>query len=323
MKANLLYTQNRNHRMTLQKRIQSAGKLSTADLSIAQYIQSNLELIRTMTILDLAEATYTSKSAVHRFCKKIGFSGFSELKTAAADDLYKIHQGNSLEIDVNMPFMRENTCQEIAEKMMHLYESAVKDTFDFIDSSKMKKVAMLLNGASGIDIYTHAHNLNAAENFKDKMLSIGKEVTVPQGFYNQRLRVLASTPKRAALILSYSGKATFIGPVVKELAVKRTPVILIGKAGSNFYPKYFKYEINVSGKEDVQSRISQFSSHIAVEYILDVLFSCIFNLERDRNIEYMASSISFLDDRKFGAEEEVSKSSTRRFGNKRTMGTVP
>ena len=53
--------------------------------------------------------------------------------------------------------------------------------------------------------------MNVAENFQDKMLTAGKSsVECPHGFYKQRLTALASNPKHAAIILSYSGKASFV-----------------------------------------------------------------------------------------------------------------
>lgn len=73
------------------------------------------------------------------------------------------------------------------------------------------------------------------------MLTIGRSVNCPSSFYNQRLTVLASDQKHVAIILSYSGKATFILPIVKKLYEKGVKVIQIGKAGSNYYSQYVTY----------------------------------------------------------------------------------
>ena len=40
-----------------------------------------------MSIVELADNVHISKSAVHRFCKKVGFAGFNELKVAIAKEL--------------------------------------------------------------------------------------------------------------------------------------------------------------------------------------------------------------------------------------------
>ena len=58
--------------------------------------------------------------------------------------------------------------------MIELYELTIKDTFEFINYDEIDVIVDLLDKCSMVDIYTHSHNLNAAENFEDKMLTIGK-----------------------------------------------------------------------------------------------------------------------------------------------------
>ncbi|MFR4218096.1 MAG: hypothetical protein ACLT16_10545 [[Clostridium] innocuum] len=69
--------------------------------------------------------------------------------------------------------------------------------------------------------------------------------------------------------------------------------MLIGKAGSNHYPQY-RYHVEITDKENLQDRISQFSSHIAMQYMLDVIFGCIYNQNRLQNMEYLRASIGFM-----------------------------
>lgn len=281
--------------MTLEYLIHQTGHLTPVEAEIGAYILEHLDRIPALSIAELAAGASTSKSAVHRFCKKIGFDGFNDLKVAAARDLAEAR--STARIDVNYPFGETDGPQPIAQKLAKLYESAIQDTFRQMDFIQVQRVARVLNKASGIDIYTHAHNMNVAENFQDKMLTIGKHVNCPHGFYNQRATVLASTPDRAALLLSYSGRASFMQPILQVLARKKVPAILIGKAGSNLYPQYVTYALSISSQENLRDRISQFSSHIAMQYMMDVLFGCIYNLDREKNIRYLQSSIDFMDDR--------------------------
>lgn len=282
--------------MTLENIIHQTDHLTPVEAELGAYILNNLEHIPSMSILELACNTNVSKSAVHRFCKKIGFDGFNDLKVAAARDLAEIRSSSEL-IDVNYPFGEKDGPQPIVQKLAKLYESAIQDTYRHIDFIQVQRVARMLNRAGGIDIYTHAHNMNVAENFQDKMLTIGKLVNCPHGFYNQRATVLAATADRVAIILSYSGRATFIWPILQVLARKKVPVILIGKAGSNLYPQYVTHALSISSQENLRDRISQFFSHIAMQYMLDVIFGCIYNLDREKNIEYLKGSIDFMDDR--------------------------
>lgn len=282
--------------MTVKNMIHMADDLTPVEAEIAYYVIQHQEQITELSVVELAEKTNVSKSAVHRFCKKIGLKGFNELKIALTKDIVE-HREDEEMIDVNYPFNREDGSQLIADKLAKLYETAIHDTYNYLDFTKLHQVAQLLRKAKIVDIYTHAHNMNAAENFQDKMLTIGKIVNCPKGFYKLRLTALASEKEHVAIVLSYSGKAIFVKPILKMLHQKKIPVILIGKSGSNIYPQYVTQALSISGRENLRDRISQFSSHIAMQYILDVIYGCIYNMDREKNIEYLKQSIEFMDDR--------------------------
>ena len=188
--------------MTLKNMIELADGLTPIETEIGYYILKNQEDILDMSVIELAEKTFVSKSAIHRFCKKIGLKGFNELKVILAKDISEMKSDIEM-IDVNYPFERKDGPQMIAKKLSKLYETAIYDTYDYMDFIELHKVAQLLHKAEVIDIYTHSHNMNVAENFQDKMLTAGKSsVECPHGFYKQRLTALASNPKPAAIILS-------------------------------------------------------------------------------------------------------------------------
>ena len=282
--------------MLLENMIKFCDDLTPIEMKVINYILNNKEIVKEQTIQELADTVFVSKSTIHRLCKKIGIDGFNKLKIQLVQDLM-IKQENSKVVDVNYPFKYNDSQKNIAYKLMNLYETTIKDTFNYIDHVILTKVTHLLFNAKVIDIYTHAHNLNAAENFQDKMLTIGRIVNCPKSLYEQRMRVLAADKKHVAIIISYSGKATFIPSIIKKLYLNQIPIIFISKANGYMYTNYIKYQLSISDKENLRDRISQFSSHIALQYILDVLFSCIYNLNREKNIEYIHEFINFMDDR--------------------------
>ncbi len=282
--------------MRLEKMIELCDTLTPIESQIATYIVNNKDAVINLKIQELADVLFVSKSAIHRFVKKIGFNGFNDLKVNIAKDRADFLANNTC-INVNYPFQAKDNPKEVAFKLLELYETTIKDTFDCIDLKQIKEVSQILDTAEMIDIYTHAHNSNIAENFQDKMLTIGRSVNCPDSFYNQRLTALASNTNHVAIVLSYSGKATFILPIVKKLYEKGVNIIQIGKAGSNCFPQYITHHLPISDGENNRDRLSQFSSHIAMQYIMDVLYGCIYNERRKKNTKYIYDSIDYMDDR--------------------------
>jgi DNA-binding MurR/RpiR family transcriptional regulator len=282
--------------MTIENMIKSCNNLTPTENGLAQYILDNKEQIQKLSIQDLSQKTFVSKSAIHRLCKKIGLEGFNELKVKIAQDIHEEGKGKN-DIDVNFPFSEHDSQGLIARKLMKLYEASIMDTYHSINVEELHQVAVLLHHADVIDIYTHAHNIHVAENFQDKMRSIGRMVNCPKSAYEQRGTAITSNKKHVALVLSYSGKATFLPSIVEVLSQNKVEVIWIGRVGTGAVSNHIKHRLYISDRENLRNRISQFSSHIAMQYMLDVVFSCIFKIDYERNIEYIQKVKNFIDDR--------------------------
>lgn len=70
--------------MDLEKQILSCKNLTPAEQRIGRFILESPSEIITMTGKEMEMRLYVSKSAIYRFCKKIGVEGFNELKLEIA-----------------------------------------------------------------------------------------------------------------------------------------------------------------------------------------------------------------------------------------------
>ena len=59
---------------------QILNSLNKSEFEVLTYITNNVGKVSKMTISDLAKETYVSTTTIIRLCKKLGYSGFSELK---------------------------------------------------------------------------------------------------------------------------------------------------------------------------------------------------------------------------------------------------
>ena len=283
--------------MKIKQSIENCTHFTPIEQNISTYILNHPQEILELSIDGLSNRIFVSKSAILRFCKKIGLNGYNDLKVQLAKD-YQSYLKSETIPNVNYPFSKTDSSKTIADKMIQLYDMTIRDTFQTIDFEQFDRIAEILNSATIIDIYTHAHNINVADNFKDKMLTIGKHVNTINDFYSQRLYASASNSQHVALILSYSGKASWIESIIEKLKETNTTIILIGKSGNQSYKHSVKYSLSISNLENIQERYSQFSSHIALQYGMDVLYSAIYQLNFDENIQYNQKTIDYLDDRK-------------------------
>ena len=275
--------------MTLDKKITLCENLTPVEVRIGNYIMNHKETILNCTIQDLEKEVFVSKSAIHRFCKKIGLNGFNDLKVELAKE-EKMEEENW--VDANVPFYEKDHAKEIANKLMDLYKSTIQDTYKCLDAKRIDEIAKIIIGATYVDVYAIGHNENIAQNFKQKMLNIGKIVNCPSAYYEQSLITLASNSDHVVIVLSYSG-AMWSNQLRSQFLKKNVPVILITRAGVKEESADNVYHLFISDSENLQNRISQFSSHIAMQYIMDVLYGAIYNLNRTKNNQYIRKSMSY------------------------------
>ena len=64
--------------------------LTPSERRIADYFEANLDKLVDTSILEVAEACQTSKSAVVRLCKKSGYRGYKDFLNAVSADLNRL-----------------------------------------------------------------------------------------------------------------------------------------------------------------------------------------------------------------------------------------
>ena len=106
--------------------------LNEAEMCVYNYIVKNMKHILNLSVRELADEVHVSTATVMRFCKKMGFSGFSELK-------YK-----TKEFYEQQDKAENNEISDIAGFMEHIKSN------DYLD--KLKKAADLIRGADSFQI---------------------------------------------------------------------------------------------------------------------------------------------------------------------------
>ena len=278
--------------MDIERAIRETAGLTPAEQQLAVTVQTMGERIQHCGIKELARAANVSVPSVHRFCKKLGLEGFKDLQVELAR-AYARHADTMAPIDINFPFGAGDDGAHVARKMESVYEATLRDTRSLLDRDRIDRAAALIDGADTANIYTQSHNLYPAQMFCDRLLSIGKQATCHEGIERNIRLALASGTRNVAVLISYSGLAESFRKLIPLLVERSTPCILISTPrGCRINPGLDVY-LPVSDRESLQNRITQFASHIAVQYVLDALFGALFARGYDRNRAFLERSLPY------------------------------
>ena len=92
-----------------------------------------------------------------------------------------------------------------------------------------------------------------------------------------------SNPNKLSIVISYSGETSEIIQIAKALKDKKTKIIAVTSVGDNQLSHYADYVIYIDSREKIFSKIAPFSSQISMEYIFNLIFSCLFQRNYEIN----------------------------------------
>lgn len=274
--------------MSIMTQLEFELEFSHSEKEIGRYILNHGEEVLNMSVKELAKKTYTSPATIVRLCKKIGLKGYNDFKIKYSAELqYDLHHTDR--VDVNFPFDKDDSHPMICHKLASLSQEVIEDTIKLIDFEQLDKIVELMNNCQDIDIYGSGNSLLAAMSFQHKMMRIKRNVNLKVLHGEQVFMTYNSNNNRLAIIISYSGETNEIIQFAQTLKEKKTPIIVLTSIGDNRLSHYADYILNIGSREKIFTKIAPFASQISIEYLLNVIFSCLFQKDYDDNVNHKIS----------------------------------
>lgn len=287
--------------MLLQERLETHS-FTTSEKQVVDYLLEQQRNIQNKTTAEIAAATFSSKSTLVRIAKKLNYSGWTALKADFLNELDYLEKSVSC-IDANYPFTKRDSLMTIANKIARLEIESIEDTLSLITHDDLRRVVDMIAMSSEINIFAASSNLLVAQEFSHQMSRIKKEVKIHsiQGeiFFNAYLAKQDS----CGLIITYSGETGSLNQVAKLLVEQNIPVITITSMGENTTARYADAILRLCTREKLYSKISTYSTDAAINYLLNVIYSCVFALDYDANVALKIASSKKIENDRFSDSE--------------------
>ena len=248
---------------------------SHSEKEIAHYILNEGEKVLNLSIKELAKKTYTSPATIVRLCHKLGLEGYGDFKIKYSAEL-QFDLAHTDRIDVNFPFNEEDNDSMIAYKLASLNQEVIAETIQLIDFEQLHQIVELLDQNKDIDIYGTGNSLLAAMSFQHKMMRIQRNVNLKMLAGEQVFMSYNSNENKIAMIISYSGETNEIKPIVERIKINGGTIIAITSLNNSFLRKNADICLTMCSKENIINKIGVFSSKISSDYIIDLIYSMIF-----------------------------------------------
>ncbi|GGW55207.1 MurR/RpiR family transcriptional regulator [Alishewanella tabrizica] len=146
-------------------------QLSASERKLADFILDNSHLLRDYSSQQLADAVGISQSSVVKFCQKLGYKGYPDLKLAitealvTATTLQREHPDSSRE---------EGSMAQLAELLQQNMVQSLRNLMNVNAESTLKHAAQLLDQADKILVAGSGHSAIVALDMQCRLLELGK-----------------------------------------------------------------------------------------------------------------------------------------------------
>ncbi|WP_336821108.1 MurR/RpiR family transcriptional regulator [Bacillus thuringiensis] len=268
---------------------------SSSESEIIVYLFKQRENIKDKTTKQISKETYTHPSTLIRIAKKLGYSGWVELKNSFLGEIEYLNSHFS-SIDANYPFDDRDSIMTVANKMALLNQTTISDTLSLLNHNDLQRATNMLDEATHIKVFSMYHNLLICHDFKSKMNRIGKHVSLCT--VDPHFEAVNSNTETCAIVISYSGESEDIVGLLPFLKRKKVPVIALTSIGENTLTKYADCILRITTREKLYSKIGSFSSNESICFLLDLLYACVFSEDYKNNLEYKIRISKYFDHRK-------------------------
>lgn len=182
--------------------------LTPAEERVAALVLDNPAAVSALTISELADRAATSETTVLRFAKRLGLSGYPQLRLALAAASAAATAAAAAAPRPRGDINASDSLDDILAKVASADAAAITETADSIDRAALAKAAGALAKAGRIDIYGMGASALVAADLQQKLYRLG---FVAFSFNDPHLALTSAAllgRSDVAVGISYSGTTT-------------------------------------------------------------------------------------------------------------------
>ena len=273
--------------------IQSA---TPSEKEIINYILNNYKEVIREDVRTLAEKTFSSASTIVRMCKKLGYTGFAEMKNELIYEV-AITDSNKKQLDKNVGYT--DNVSDTIESILEKTQISLTNTSKLQNEEDILEVIDLIENSENINLFGMGSSLLAARDMKQKFLRVDKVLNIDDDWHIQYLFAKNSDPKTLAIIFSYSGNTKEIIDCVKVLKQNSAKIVVITGFLNSYVAKNADIILQVAPSENFP-RTGAFSSRISQLHIIDILYNIYIHRHYDKYIEKLSNNFIGKEDENDG-----------------------
>jgi DNA-binding MurR/RpiR family transcriptional regulator len=299
----------------LRARLQAIQPHLTRSMAkLALFLMDNPELPAKLAIADLAVRSNVSAPTITRFCKLIGYAGYTQLRVGAAADLGRLAGQDGLAGVPGVIVNQGMSDQELLKTFVATHIQALQASADLVDLPSFRRAARMISESDHVDVYGVGGSNSIAGGLVDRLYQIGINA---RAWSDLQMGIMSAACLNAAsggIGISSSGSTA---ETVEMLSVAHTAggkTVAITSDPTSPLAKVADVVIRTAPPDDYHELGAMASSHTQV-FAADLLYVLASWHDRDRSARFTQNARATVQGHRGSDRSRPIVTSQRQGGN--------
>lgn len=265
--------------------------LTKSEKKIADTILHSPDLVVQCPLSEIAKHLDVGEATLVRFCRTVGFKGFSDFKLELSIELATRdnHDDTVLETEI----MPNDDSLTIAQKLQTAISNVMEETINLLDLKQLDHVVKAIKKAGRVFLFGVGSSGVTAEDAKNKLMRIGIQVDATGNNHFMYMQAALLTPNDIAIGLSHSGYSAETAHTLKIAKKNGAMTVAITHSLRSPVTEYADYVL-VNGNKQGKLQGDSIGTKIAQLFVLDLIYALLVQGEEELAVQTKQKTLNVI-----------------------------
>lgn len=267
------------------------NSLTKTEKRIAQAILSQPDLLSQCSLSEVANQLDVGEATFIRFCRTLGFKGYTDFKLDLAIELATQEKEGSVLLDTDVA--ETDTPQEIAVKLQSTLNKVIAETVNLLNYDVLEKVVDEIRQANRIFLFGVGSSGLTAEDAKHKFMRIGLQTDAVTN--NHFMYMQASLLKKGDVVIgiSHSGYSEETTKALRIAQENEAVTVAITHNLRSPVTEVANYVL-INGNRQGQMQGGSIGTKTTQLFVLDLIYTLLVQAEPEKAIQQKQKTLNVI-----------------------------
>lgn len=272
------------------------NSLTKTEKKIAQAILSQPDLLSQCSLSEVAHQLDVGEATFIRFCRTLGFKGYTDFKLDLAIELATQQKESSVLLDTDVA--ETDTPREIAIKLQATLNNVIAETVNLLNYDELQQVVAEMRCAKRIFLFGVGSSGLTAEDAKHKLMRIGLHTDAVTN--NHFMYMQASLLKEGDVVIgiSHSGYSEETTKALRIAQENRAKTVAITHNLRSPITEVADYVL-INGNRQGQMQGGSIGTKTTQLFVLDLIYTLLVQAEPEKAIQQKQKTLNVILEQRF------------------------